>query len=376
MAKAISSLLSDAFIFVFRLLVFIVFGNPLSMCVLNLLAPRKTAKFARNPHYFGPKLSAFYERQALKWPFHRAKWWMKLEDLSKYSVNRQIKYFFRVTFKNKTEVETLKAMQKDQTFWPKAYDRLFFHYGKKCLPIKESRELKNKNGASRKTWYINTTVAEFMMMHVRLNYDALEAVIKQASDVNDCTMKFALMQYLDCGKINDAQLKLLINAVIAEGEKSNKSMDMCSLLCGYIRHYGLSTENLLLLEAKAEYASFVCVKDAFQYYENFKAVRSFKDTEEGRAAWREFCKKTKDILPAVQGEMSLRQYYIFHNVGHVLDKTAAMTFLQRPDKELWRAMFEREPNFGYVSDDVRRCIEFNPEMKALRKEVIKKANSK
>ena len=375
MAKAISSLLSDAFVFVFRLLVFIVFGNPLSMCVLNLLAPRKTAKFARNPHYFGPKLSAFYERQALKWPFHRAKWWMKLEDLSKYSVNRQIKYFFRVAFKNKTEVETLKAMQKDKTLWPKAYDRLFFHYGKKCLPIKESRELKSKNGASRKTWYINTTVAEFMMMHVRLSYDALEAVINQASDVNDCTMRYALKQYLDSGKINDAQLRLLLNGVIA-ADKSDSGLDMCNVLRSYISHFGLSDENLILLEAALSKDHFARIKEEADCYKNFKAVRSFKDTEDGRKEWRTFCKETPKILPAVQGEMNLRQYYIFHNVGHVLDKTAAMTFLHRPDKELWRAMFEREPNFGYVSDDVRRCIEFNPEMKALRKEVIKKANSK
>lgn len=375
MAKAISSLLSDAFVFVFRLLVFIVFGNPLSMCVLNFFCPDSTAKFARNERYFGPNFRNFYERQALRWPFFWAKWWMKLEDISQYPVKRQVKYFFKVAFKNKTEVETLKAMQKPKgkgtipLLWPDVYDTLFFNYGNTRLPIRESREVNSK------TWYLTTTVAEFMMMHVRLSYQALEAVIQQASDPNDCVMNCALDMYLRAGKVNDDQLKLLINAVIAE-DKAHNDRKIIYVLRTYVCRYGLSDENLLLLEAKLSKDNFVFVKEMFDYYTNFKAVRSFKDTEDGRKEWRTFCKETPKILPAVQGEMSLRQYYIFHNTGHALDKEAAMTFLHRPDKELWRAMFEREPNFGYVSDDVRRCIEFNPEMKALRKEVIKKANGK
>ena len=373
MAKAISSWLSDALDFVFRLLVFILFGTPWSMFVLNLFFPGSTAKFALNERYFGPKLRNFYERQALRWPFFWAKWWMKLEDISQYSLDRQVKYFFKVAFKNKTEVETLKAMQKtkgrESLFWPNVYDTLFFNYGKKRLPIKESRE------ANGKTWYITTTVTEFMMMHVRLSYQALEAVIQQASDPNDCIIGCALDNYLSAGKINNAQLKLLMNAVIAEDE-AHGDRKIVYILKHYIYRYGLSEENRLLMEAKLSRYGFAFIKEAADSYDNFKAVRSFKDTEEGRAAWRKYCKENHNIWANVQGEMTLRQYYIFHNVGHTLHPDAAMTFLKRPDKELWRAMFEREPNFGYVSDDVRRCIEFRPEMKALRKEVIKKANGK
>ena len=102
MTKAMSSWLSDAFCFVFRLLVFILFGNPLSMSVINLLFPRLAAKFAQNPLYFGPKIYAFYERHALKCPFYWAKEWMQLEKLASYSVNQQVKYFLKVSFKNKT----------------------------------------------------------------------------------------------------------------------------------------------------------------------------------------------------------------------------------------------------------------------------------
>ncbi len=360
MVKSISSLLSDAFVFVFRLLVFIVFGNPLSMFLLNLLAPRKTVQFARNPHYFGPKLSAFYERQALKWPFFWAKWWMKLDDLSGYSVNWQIKYFLKVSFKNKTEVETLKAMQKNKIFWPDPYEKLFFDYGKRKLPLE--KELRSHTyGECVVCHYAYVTVDEFMMRHVRLSYKAFESVVNRAV-IND-DMRTELKKYLAAGAINAPHLDILIDAVSTQS--SGGDLQMLGILIDYVKRYNLQSEHWKRIRDQYPEQFIELLEEAARSNKQVKFVRSLKDTAEDRAKWEIFCKETTEILPVSQGKMTFWQYDIFHETEHQLCTDAILAFLRRSDKTLWKAVFERET----LDDTVLMEISCRPKWWAVYTEV-------
>ena len=240
MTKAMSSLLSDAFEFVFRLLVFILFGNPLSMWFINLLFPQLAAKFARNELYFGPKIYAFYEKHALNWPFYWAKKWMLLEKLASYSIEQQVQYFLKVSFKNGTEVKTLEAM-KEHTFWPAAFEMLFFKYGNKKLPLKPESHWK-KVGECSVGYWVDVTVADFMMRHTRLSYNALEVAIKKA--MNSDFAREELQKYLASGALNESQLYLLIDAVANNSGSGDFQMMLSAII--YAKNIGNALKNIIL----------------------------------------------------------------------------------------------------------------------------------
>ena len=224
--------------FWFRLSVFVLLGNPLSMFVFNLLFPRYAAKFARNDTIFGAQIRAFYEYCALKWPFYWACWWMRLENLADYSVDRQISYFFKVSFNQKTETETLKAMQK-YTSWPDVYEKLFFEFGDKKLPREEVYSYGHYD--NKVCCYIaKVTVAEFMMQRVRLNFYALQEVIKQAK--YDDRMKDNLKKYLASGKLNDEQFKILLEAVTTSPHSGD--LQILGVLVDYVKRYGINKNHM------------------------------------------------------------------------------------------------------------------------------------
>ncbi len=361
MAKAMSSWLSDAFCFVFRLLVFILFGNPLSMCIINLLFPRLAAKFAQNPLYFGPKIYAFYEQHALKWPFYWAKEWMLLENLASYSVNQQVKYFLKVSFKNKTPEKALDAMKK-HLFWPDAFDTLFFKYGNKKLPLKKECHWKEVGTCSVGYW-VNVTVADFMMRHTRLSYNALEVVIKKA--VHSDFVREELQKYLATGALNESQLDLLIDAVSTDSGSGD--FPMLGVLMEYVKRYNLRKEHWQRIKKQFPQPFIELLEDAAKTVEQVKLVRSLKDTSDGRFKWLTFCHETTEILPITQGKMALWQYDIFHTSGHKLDPDAILTLLRRPDEKLWRLIFEREE----IDDNVQMEISSNVKKWPIYKEVMK-----
>lgn len=361
MTKAMSTWLSDAFDFVFRLLVFILFGNPLSMWFINLLFPKIAATFARNELYFGPKIYAFYEKYALKWPFYWAKQWMVLEKLSSYGVEQQVQYFLKVSFKNKTEVKTLDAMKK-HSFWPDTFEILFFKYGNKKLPLKPETHWK-KVGECSVGYWVDVTVADFMMRHTRLSYNALEVAIKRA--MNSDFAREELHKYLTSGALNESQLYLLIDAVA--NDSGSGDFQMLGVLIDYVKRYNLRKEHWQRIKEHYPRPFIELLEEAAHTIEQAKVVRSLQNTPEGRDTWRKFCCATQDILPVAQGKMALWQYDIFHDTGHTLNNDAILTLLRRPDEKLWRLIFEREN----IDEDIQMEISSNIKKWPIYQEVIK-----
>ena len=352
--KPISTCVSDALLFIVRLFLFVLLGNPLSMFVLNLFAPRCTAEFAKNQNLFGKKIYACYESFALKWPFYWSKWWMKLDDIRKYPVNKQIQYFLKVSFKNDTAVETLKKMMSSEGMnFNDACEKLFFEYGDRKLPIRELRSrMVNECVVA---WHDNVTVMEFMMRNVRLDYYALGKVIQRAT--KDEQMQNELKSYIVRGAISYEQFGLLIDAVTTDSGSAD--LQMLGILIDYVKRYGISKEHLARVKKQYPTPCAELVEEASTWYTQMKAVKSFKNTAEGKSAWRKFCKETKKILPEVQAMMTPTQYAIFHNVGLKLDIEAIKAFLNRSDKALWNEVFTKE-KATCQSGEIRAFIRSNP----------------
>ena len=326
MAKAISTSLYDLCVCVYRLVVFILFGNPLSMCVFNLLAPRRTAKFAKNQNLFGEQLYLFYESIALKWPFFWAKWWMKLENIRNYTVKQQIQYFLKVSFKNDTAVETLKKMASGNSFrMSEACRKLFFNYGEKELPLKETRTY--QNGSVVIVW-VPLTVCDFMMRNIRLDDDAMKLIFNRAKWDEDTRNE--LQKYFLRGAICNLQLKMLIDSV--SDNSAGADLQMLSILLDYTKRYGFNIEMQDYARLKYPDVIFAQVKDTIILYKQMKAVKTYK---KDMCAWHNFCAKTKPILPEVQALMNLKQYLEFNKCGHTLDPKALEEILQhRTDRAL------------------------------------------
>lgn len=351
MAKSISTSLYDFCVFGYRLVIFILFGNPLSMLVINLLAPYCAAEFANNRNIFGQRIYAFYERHALKWHFHWAKYWMKLDRLSEYTVKQQINYLFKVAFRKGTEVEALKAMPSANESWPDAYEELFFKYGKKCLPLKH-RDIVRREDTPK--WYLHLVI-EFMMQNVRLSFNALHFAIEVAK--KDEKVRLTLKEYLASGKLNDAQTQLLVDGVFAEllaegtfaGEHGHGiDLPMFGILTDYIRRYGAKKELVQSMKTKLPPSCFELVLEADKYYRHSKAVRIGQKDE---TKWEEYCKQIETLVPEAQKLMTTKQYAVYSRnnatTGHKLDNNVIYDFLHNRDDEiLWRLIFLREPNHG------------------------------
>lgn len=360
MAKAISTWLSDLFIFLIRLFVFVVFGNPLSVFILHLLAPQKAVEFVKDGTLFGNTIRKFYERQALKWPFRWSRWWMNIENITRYSDEQQIEYFFEVAIKNNTAADTLKAMYKghqSEDFWPEACKELFFKYGDRKMPATEDRWHKSNPDDV-------ITVMEFMIHNMRLNGSALMKVIRHAA-VSDF-WRDELKRYLFSGKLNDMNFELLIDAVTTDCHSGD--LQILGVLLEYIKRYGISEEHMCRIRSQYPQPFVELVTQEATIYWQSKEVKSFKNTNEGRNAWRKFCKKTK-IVPEAQRLMTKEQYRIFHDAGRKLDKEAISYILSyNSDATLKNLVLE----FEYDSEVVQKIQKVMADgAKALQKKTNK-----
>lgn len=343
MSKAVSTSLYDFFMFCYRLVIFIVFGNPLSMFVLNLLAPHYVAEFAKNRAVFGETIYRFYEYLALKMPFYWAKWWMKIENIRKYSDKRQIKYFLKVSFKNGTAVKTLKAMMSAEGMvFNKACETLFFKYGDKELPVKKELRYKAYEDGSSGAYWGRDTVMVFMMRNVRLDYWSLREVLRRASHDED--IRAELKKYLASGQLCYDQVQLLIDAIFTDGHGIH--LQMLGLLTDYVKRYGVEQEQMQYMKDKLPVSCFELVQNADKYHSHCKAVHTGK---KDLSKWEEYCRQVENLLPEAQELMTKEQYLVYSQTGHTLDPDAVISILRNnSDESFWKEIFLREPNHGLV----------------------------
>ena len=188
--------------------------------------PHLAAKFVQTSDaLFGKTCREFYESQALQWPFFWAKWWINLNNLGDCQAKQQVQYFLKVSFKNKTSAETLKAMHCDSDY-EDPYRMLFFEYGDVKTPYAENVSVMDDSCAV--SWTHCLTVREFLMRHIRLSYNMLEKAI-------DDRMYYQLQKYIATGALNDAQFELLVRKT----EKTQEKL-LIAIVADYVSRYGIT----------------------------------------------------------------------------------------------------------------------------------------
>lgn len=306
---------------VINFFVFVTFGNPLSMFVLNLLAPRLTHLWAKNKTYFGPNIYAFYANLALKMPFRWAKWWMDPKDatdLYELSVKKQIAFFNKVS----PTAETFNVLS------PEAVITLI-----KQLPKEELFALIPK---------IRFSANALAYLRAAHRYDILE-------------------EYIRHGALSIADLNSFIEAVAEQSSEAK-----IRFLEKYALRYSLSVADMNKLQRCCTTVDFKILQRANLCYEQCRKVRFFcglvNEQEEKR--WTEFCTNT-ELEPEAQAEMNLKQYKIFAALGKHLAPEAVLALLKKPDEKYWQQIFANEPPIVFNTLEAAYVFLDNPKLEKM-----------
>ncbi|MBR6355881.1 MAG: hypothetical protein IKR92_03395, partial [Alphaproteobacteria bacterium] len=106
---------------------FILFCNPLSLFVFNLLFPENAARFVREFIGFNDFWRNFYTKNALKWPFWWSRWWITLDNLKTVSVRKQIAYY--LTNLDRSHILEAMSSEAQVALVRKRLDRMNEIYG-------------------------------------------------------------------------------------------------------------------------------------------------------------------------------------------------------------------------------------------------------
>ena len=301
--------------------VFLVFGNPLSMFVLNLLSPRLTHLWAKNKTYFGPNIYAFYANLALKMPFRWAKWWLDQTDatyLQEFSTKQQVSFFNKVS----PTVQTFNALSSD------AVIALIQQLSKEQLYA--------------------------LMPQIRFSQNVL-TYLRQSGHFD------ILHEYIRHGALSIAALRDFVEFVTIDSPYYEQKI---RFLEAYAMRYTLSETDINTLQNRCMLYDLERLKRANLCYEQCRKVRYFCGlvNEQEEKAWAKFCADTT-LEPEAQAEMNLKQYKIFADLGKHLAPKAIITLLKKPDEKYWQQIFSHEPNNGLICDEIADLVLDTPRIR-------------
>ena len=306
---------------VINFFVFLVFGNPLSMFVLNLLSPRLTHLWAKNKTYFGPNIYAFYANLALKMPFRWAKWWLDQTDatyLQEFSTKQQVSFFNKVS----PTVQTFNALSSEAN-------------------IALIQQL------SKEQLYA-------LMPQIRFSQNVL-TYLRQSGHFD------ILHEYIRHGALSIAALRDFVEFVTIDSPYYEQKI---RFLEAYAMRYTLSETDINTLQNRCMLYDLERLKRANLCYEQCRKVRYFCGlvNEQEEKAWAKFCADTT-LEPEAQAEMNLKQYKIFADLGKHLAPKAIITLLKKPDEKYWQQIFSHEPNNGLICDEIADLVLDTPRIR-------------
>lgn len=292
-------------------LVLCLVGNPVSMFCLNMAFPGLAAKFAHNLTFCNEKMCKFYTKLALKWPYYWAMWWIDRKNLSKYSAEEQIDYFFDVDNSEKT----LFALSPD---------------------------------AVVALMYDHSSIFQNVAMKYNLRDEMIDEVIRRAAD-NQPIWKNVFEKQLQKGTLPKKQAAALLRAAIDEN-RCGVSNYFRYHLCHYVKRCGLSDTLQHHLETSRASDDFKCkVLECLSHYKQKCAVRSHADTDNisVEEEWKLYCQEN-ELCYEVQKEMTVAQYVIFHFAGCLLSEDAIVHFFKTGRDDMIKHIEEFEPKSNII----------------------------
>lgn len=315
--------------FLWELELFLIF-NPLTLFVLNIFKPRWARSMAHFDALYDKKSQKFFTEQAKKWPWNWAKYWYTREELKDLSEKRQIDYYYDVD----CSAKTLAAMSSEASLAV-----IDDGMGKNFEEFKQ-----NING-------------------IKMSPELFRAFIQKSINEDDMS---TLSDYLKRGTIS----KDLVECLFDEAGDFDNTW-LASVFYDYVERCGLGQEMLKNLLARSSSAKF---KEEVEKRQNIYSQRLFAKSQRGSKltdAWLPYCKTVKEICPQAQMEMDSDQYHIFHSTGHHLDADAILHILgHNSDRTMAKLIFEYEPFFGMIRNDIKELVDHTPALSDLYQSVM------
>ena len=320
---------------------FVVLFNPLTLFVINLLAPAFAAALVHNEIYCGKTICRFYTYLALKWPFKWAKWWVTPNLLKNYTVQEQKIYFNEV----RQDEEVLWSLSPEA--WAVLMRNIYVYPFKKL-----ANGLKERND----------------LFTALLDLTCQEGKERQL-----------LKEYMKDGTLPKSQLAILVGKVCAESKNIQSGSVIRRILLDYVERCGISKEQISKITGDENISQVV--KDAVAesneaYLQKVVTKRLYNlSSIEQVDEWVKFCAKDKHICVLAQQEMSLNQYAIFHKQGHHLDAGAISYLLWYGGPEMAKQIFLNEPKFGVLDSKIEFILDKHEYLRPTLQKVIEETEA-
>jgi len=155
----------------------------------------------------------------------------------------------------------------------------------------------------------------------------------------------------------------LLDAVEKEDAEGKDDMLLKIFIPAVIR-YGLSPVLLNnILEGNKYTEEFrEKVKEAVWRYGQKTLVQRLSDYSLYSSEFTSFCRQNEVICHEAQLRLYPWQYLVFHKTGHQLDRATIVAILKGGDLNWAQMIFENEPNYGMVDENVKALVDNNPDL--------------
>lgn len=332
-----STILIMSFIIVIGISLLVLFFNPFSMLFFNIFNPRFASSLAHNSFFCSKRVSAFYTKLALFWPYLWSRWWMTVEHLDKLSDARQKDYYANV---NRSE-ETLWKLRPH--IWVEVMNDEHLRFG----------------------------VTEEIAQKIKDRNDLFAAMLDWA--LANQKSSHLLRFYLKYGTLPKQQMTALVDAVLTENKDHGIGV-LADGLSEYVKRCGISKEMFLKLHGDETVSQDVkdLLEDSHDCYtqriftRNLRELKTYNEVER----WILFCSKTEHIYAEAEQEMSVEQYDFFNGSGHNLEAAAIAHLLWHGNQAMAERIFRYEPKFGILNEQIDFVLDKHDYLRPLLKKVI------
>lgn len=302
---------------------FVIIFNPVSFLFWALVYPRFAANVLYNDDFdiLNGIIVAFNGWMVNALPWYSKKHFIKRSSLRDWSSCVQFKYFTR----ERHTYECLKEMD---------------------------------NEGIRYTWKHGTYSDRAMIAEsgMRLEDDEFKFLLEHG-------FPKAARTYLENNTPSVLKMKYLLDAVEKEVAEGKDDMLLKIFIPAVIR-YGLSPvllNNILEGDKWVDGIKYA-VRKAVECYGQKTLVQRLSDSSLYKGEFTAFCKQNDAICKEAQLRLSPWQYLVFHNTGHQLDRETIVAILKGGDLSWAQMIFENEPNYGMVDENVKALVNNNPDL--------------
>ena len=346
--------------------------NPLSMAVFIFFAPASAAAFSHRPE-FSPLMGEVYGFLSYWFPWRCKKHWISYEGLENYRPDEQKRYCSELT------ADTLKQLSDEmwRVLWSLAVKYKYLKLLEMLMADRPSL-LADEQVQD----LMSIPAFELLVMYIHkgaIRYEQLK-MLAHSAVYSHPTLPLYTPQVGDGGPQSGlATTYTEENVQAIESRREENCREFLGILTDYVKKHGTKADLLSYIDSlKAGEAGDnvkQAVNAALKVHEQCVFVSAECDNEYSDA-WRIFCEKTPEICAEAQMRMSLNQYDMYHNTGHLLQADTIAYFIRKGNIDMCRKIFVNEPENGFINEEIAHLIHANREVQTLFYQILQELEKK